>query len=141
MARLSATVATGDLRAPTLVTDPSPVVPTLRTNLTGSERDSLEQLMQASTQQDAALEPLRNLAGGTTIAAVAGVAAYGAASSAPRTVWCTGYRGSVAFAVMVTADATASATGSSGAGTSGAGTAPSAAAAVAAAVLAGLPAA
>jgi len=89
-----------------------------------------------------ALEPLRNLTGGgTDVAAVAGVAAYGPSSSAPRTVWCTGYRGGIAFAVMVTADASASASGTTGAGVTGPGTAPTAAATVAAALLAGLPAA
>jgi hypothetical protein len=141
LARMSATVASGDLRAPTLVTDPGPTSPTLHTSLSGAERDTLEQLMRTSTQRDAALEPLRGLTGGgTDVAAVAGVAAYGAAPTAPRTVWCTGYRGGLAFAVMVTADASGTASGTSGAGVSGSGTAPSAAAVVAAALLRDLPA-
>ena len=44
---------------------------------------------------------LRNVGNGA-VSAVCGVAAYGPAADATQHVWCTGYQGSTAFAVLVT---------------------------------------
>ena len=135
LARMSATISSGSLRASSLVTNPAHDPAAVHSSLNGEERKLLTDLMSASVQQDTALAPLRALGG--ELSAVAGLAAYGPAADAPRTVWCTGFRNGVAFAAVVTPDPSGAAAGATGAGAKN-GPAPTAAASVVATFLAAL---
>jgi cell division protein FtsI/penicillin-binding protein 2 len=104
MARASATVASGTQRASTLVTpttrttpDPAPKI------LDSTEQALLQQLMLGSVTSDEQLAPLRAPALGR-VSAIAGMAGYGPADTAPVHAWCTGYQGTIAFAVLVTGE-------------------------------------
>jgi hypothetical protein len=104
MARASAAVASGTQRASTLVMpikrvtpDPAPKV------LDSTEQAVLQRLMRASVASDDQLTPLRAATRGQ-VSAIAGMAGYGPATSAPVHAWCTGYQGTLAFAVLVTGE-------------------------------------
>jgi cell division protein FtsI/penicillin-binding protein 2 len=96
LARASATIASGIQRPPSLVTQPVPELPAATHALHPSEQALLAQLMASSVPAE-----LRNVGNGA-VSAVCGVAAYGPAADATQHVWCTGYQGSTAFAVLVT---------------------------------------
>jgi cell division protein FtsI/penicillin-binding protein 2 len=101
MARVAATVATGNQRPPTLVlpvTPSSPAAP--QAALSSIEQGLLGGLMRGSVQTDPQLTPLRSAFSGD-LAAVAGTAGYGPADNARVHAWCVGYRGTVAFAAFV----------------------------------------
>lgn len=99
MARASATVASGVAHPPTLVGDQG-TVPDAPAQLAGSEQAVLSALMRDSVGLDEPLTPLRTVGSGA-VAAFGGTAGYGPAATAPMYGWCTGYQGSVAFAVLV----------------------------------------
>jgi len=96
LARASATVASGIQRPPSLVTQPVPELPAATHALHPGEQALLAQLMRSSVPPE-----LRGVGNGA-VSAVCGVAAYGPAADATQHVWCTGFQGSTAFAVLVT---------------------------------------
>jgi hypothetical protein len=61
---------------------------------------TLQELMRASVEDPGGTAHAL-LGRGPDVAAVAGSAAYGPEGAATRHVWCTGYRGNLAFAVLV----------------------------------------
>lgn len=106
LARTSAAVAVGVARTPRLVVplagEPSKTDPE-RPPLSGTEQATLQQLLALSVQLDDQLTPLRS-ARAARVSAVAGTAGYGPAAAADVHAWCTGYQGSIAFAVFVAGD-------------------------------------
>ncbi|MBK7625209.1 MAG: hypothetical protein IPJ14_21745 [Kineosporiaceae bacterium] len=100
MARASATVATGVAHPPTLVGDRPAATPDPQAQLASSELAVLTSLMRDSVSLDESLAPLRSASSGA-VSAFGGTAGYGPAATAPAYGWCTGYQGSVAFAVLV----------------------------------------
>ncbi len=102
MARAAATVASGTRRpavlvAPTTRTTPDPPQKTLEPG----PQALLQKLMAASVAADPQLEALQSTSLGG-VGAVAGMAGYGPARTAPVHAWCVGYQGTVAFAVLIT---------------------------------------
>ena len=96
MARASATVASGIQRPPSLVSQPVPDLPAATSTLHPAEQALLAQLMKQSVPAQ-----LGGIGNGS-VSALCGVAAYGPAADATQHVWCTGFQGSTAFAVLVT---------------------------------------
>jgi hypothetical protein len=96
MARASATVAGGIQRPPSLVSQPVPDLPGATTTLKPPEQAMLADLMRQSVPPR-----LANIGNGA-VSAFCGDAAYGPAANATQHMWCTGFQGSTAFAVLVT---------------------------------------
>jgi hypothetical protein len=101
VARASATVASGEYHASTLVAQPPQPIPANGPVLSAAEQNLLQQLMIASVRTDPAQRALAAIGNGQ-VAAISGIASYGPAAAATKHAWCTGYQGNVAFAVLVT---------------------------------------
>jgi cell division protein FtsI/penicillin-binding protein 2 len=108
MARAAATIATGHYQPSVLVTDPPAAAAPAGPQLSDSQRLTLQQWMRQSVLTDPQQVSLRGAAT-EPVAAIAGSAGYGPAADAAKYAWCTGYRGTVAFAVLVTGTADAAA--------------------------------
>lgn len=106
LARAAAAVSTGTAPIPTLIGAPTTPTPDA-VPLALGEQAVLDEVMRRSVRSDERLAALRSASAGA-VAAITGSAGYGPSAQAPADAWCTGYQGSVAFAVLVADGATRS---------------------------------
>jgi hypothetical protein len=115
MARAVATVATGTRHSIKFVLDPPPKASDITKDLAPEETASLQDVMARAVTEGGGSAHALAATGGADLHAMAGTAGYGTGDSPTRIVWCAGYRGDYAFAVLVTgapqADGTTSALG------------------------------